>query len=317
MSGHLPMQSEVHETLRHAGLQLSVIIADSGVSTQIERCLRTLVTQARVVQAEIIVVHRTQDTLMTMVKAAYPEVTFVGPSKQANLPALLGEGIARSSGQIIAITDTSCVIDDHWLTSIVEAHRSECPVVGGAVEPASFGKLLDWAAYFCDYGQFMRPFREGPAAEMPGNNLSFKRWALGRCNPDGADVAMNFWKSQWCSGLRQKGFELLLTPTVVLRTERTHRLLPFLRRRFHHGRCFAGMRLAQTTSRRRAFYVMGSAVLPFLFLARLVQRITPKRRHMRKFILAFPLIAVAVTCWSAGEFYGYLRGPGHSCAQVY
>jgi hypothetical protein len=190
-------------------------------------------------------------------------------------------------------------------------------VVGGAVEPASFVKLLDWAAYFCDYGQFMRPLDEGSAGEVPGNNFSFKRWALGKGESVGLSTPGGFWKSQWCNHLRQQGFELMLTPSVVLQSGRTYRLIPFLRRRFHHARCFAGMRLDHASIGRRIFYVIGSAFLPFVFFARLVRRVTPKHKYLREFVLSIPFIAAAVTCWSIGEFCGYLCGAGRSCTNVY
>src|SRR5258708_13334747 len=158
-----------------ANPQLSIVIADAERGHEIETCLRGLVIQARGKRAEIIVAHRRHDGSMTAVEAAYPEVAFVCLSAEANLPMLLEEGIAKSSGEIIAITDASCATDDRWLASILEAHRSAGPVVGGAVEPASLVKLLDWAAYFCDYGQFMRPLVEVPAGQVPGNTSSSNR----------------------------------------------------------------------------------------------------------------------------------------------
>jgi hypothetical protein len=314
--GRCKVSGKTGNTMR-ANPQLSIVIADTGRVDEIETCLRGLVIQARGKRTEIIVTHRRHDGSMAALEAAYPDVAFVSPSAEANLPMLLEEGIAKSSGEIIAITDASCATDDRWLASILEAHRSAGPVVGGAVEPASLVKLLDWAAYFCDYGQFMRPLVEGAAGEVPGNNFSFKRWALGEGESAGLNTPGGFWKSHWCNRLRQQGFELMLTPSVVLRSGRTYRFIPFLRRRFHHARCFAGMRLEQASIGRRLLYLVGSPFLPFLFFARLVRKITPKHKYLREFVLSTPLIAAAVTSWSVGEFCGYLCGAGRSCTHVY
>jgi hypothetical protein len=315
-SSRSKVSGKTYNTVR-ANPQLSIVIADTGRGDEIETCLRSLVIQARGKRTEIIVTHRRHDGSMTAVEAAYPDVAFVSTSANANLPMLLEEGIAKSSGEIIAITDTSCATDDRWLASILEAHRSASPVVGGAVEPASLVKLLDWAAYFCDYGQFMRPLEEGAAGEVPGNNFSFKRWALGEGELAGLNNLGGFWKSHWCHRLRQQGFELMLTPSIMLRSGRTYRLIPFLHRRFHQARCFAGMRLEQASVGRRILYLVGSPFLPFVFFVRLVRKIMPKHRYLREFVLSAPLIAAAVTCWSIGEFCGYLRGTGQSCTHVY
>lgn len=41
------------------------------------------------------------------------------------------------------------------------AHESSDLIVGGAVDPMPQRSLVDWAAYFCEYGQFMLPLTGG------------------------------------------------------------------------------------------------------------------------------------------------------------
>lgn len=297
-----------------AGTQLSVIIAAGDPGENLERCLHRLVPQSRDGRNEIIVCHRSHHGALNDLKAKYPEVIFLQASEENNLPALLRIGIARSTGEIIAITDAFCEVGDGWLAAILEAHRTPRPVIGGAVEAAARKRLLNWAAYFCDYGQFMQPFKEGVADHVPGNNISFKRWTLHK----GAEfTSPGFWKTYWCRKLQQEGIQLTLTPSIVVHYNKSYRLLPFLRRRFHHGRCFAGMRAAQVSCLRRVAYLISSPLLPVIFLMRVVNTVVPKRRHLKEFMLSSPLVMLAIACWSLGEFCGYLGGTGKSCAYIY
>jgi hypothetical protein len=244
----------------------------------------------------------------------YPEVGFVQFSQKATLPVLLSAGIARAKGEIIAITDSSCVSADNWVASILEAHRAESPVIGGAVEMLEDdSKLTDWAAYFCDYGQFMRPAPRGVVTAVPGNNLSIKRWALAK----GAEFIENeFWKTHWCRQLQAEGIELFSEPAILVHCRKTYRLIPFLRRRFHQGRSFAGIRVNQTGVAGRAIYAFGSTLLPILFLFRTVSPIFRKGRFFGKLLLSLPVIMLAIIFWSVGETIGYLAGAGNSCKRV-
>ena len=76
------------------------------------------------------------------------------------------------------------------------------------------------------------------------------------------------------------------------------------------------MRLAPPAMLRRAGYALAAWLLPFIFLARVIKAVAPKRRYLRQFLLSLPLAVLAIVAWSAGEFWGYLTGAGGSCAHV-
>jgi hypothetical protein len=160
----------------------------------------------------------------------------------------------------------------------------------------------------------MRPLPKGVVVEVPGNNLSFKRSALDL----GAEfVRDEFWKTHWCRSLQESGIELAADPAVMVYSIKSYRLLPFLVRRFHHGRCFAGMRVAKASLIARAAYTAGSWLLPFVFFTRVLKMILSKRRFLGQFALASPWTILAILSWSLGEFCGYLAGAGKSCAKIY
>lgn len=226
------------------------------------------------------------------------------------LPALWGAGIRESHGVIIAIIDDCSVPDRQWVASTLAAHESSDLIVGGAVDPMPQRSLVDWAAYFCEYGQFMLPLTGGVVSELPGNNVAFKRAAL---NMGTQFVKQGFWKTYWCRALQQEGVQLRSVPSMVVYDRKSYRLFPFLIRRYHHGRCFAGMRSTQVVPFMRFLYLLGTPILPFLFMWRIVSPIMNKRRYLTQFVLSFPISILAVVSWSWGEFCGHLSGPGRSC----
>lgn len=294
--------------------QLSVVVASIYGIPELEVFLNAVSGQILHESVEIIVSLWCENGVLQELKAIFPHSTFIQFAKGTPLPDLWGAGIKRSTGKIIAITDSTCIPDQHWICSVLKAHESSHPVIGGAVEIDSCDRLVDWAAYFCEYGQFMHPLTEGVVGELPGNNLSFKRAALERGKEFVRD---GFWKTYWCQRLKEEGIQLVSAPSIVVRYRKTFTLLPFLVRRFHHGRCFAGMRVARASTLKRAFYVAGTPLLPLLFLVRLTKVVATKRRYLRQFALSFPIALLAIVSWSFGELLGYVVGTGTSCARVY
>jgi hypothetical protein len=292
--------------------ELSIVVASRESSNELARLLNGLTQQVSGQQIEVIVAG-CQSAAPRNSAADYLGVAFIQLPEKTTLPKLFQAGISRSRGGVIALTDTTCEPDPGWVRAILEAHKAPAPVIGGAVEMNGISRLIDWAAYFCEYGQFMLPLTNGPATEVPGNNLSFKRRAL----DDGKEFTRDgFWKTYWCRRLQEEGIELELRPSIIVYYKKTFELIPFLVRRFHHGRCFAGMRVARASLPRRAAYGAGACLLPFVFFWRTISRVVPKKRYLTKFFLSLPIIAVAIVSWSIGECCGYLSGAGKSCAHV-
>lgn len=299
--------------MTEAAPALSVIVAGTASLSDAQICLEAIVRQCRDERAEILVTSSATYDAPPGIGANGVPVTLIDLPLTASLPAHLREAIACSAGEIIAVTDRTCAVDSDWIRAILHVQRGPHPVVGGAVEPLGLRSVVDWAAYFSDYGQFMLPFPAGTAREIPGNNFALKRWVLtqGGEFPDGG-----FWKTFWCQRLQAQGISLYMTPAMVVYYRKAFRFWPFLVRRFHHGRCFGGMRSAELNVRERALRIATAPGLPMLFCARIVRAVLPKRRYRREFVAAFPVIMLATTAWALGELVGYLRGPGESCRHV-
>jgi len=292
---------------------LSVIITSMTPLHEIIPGLAPIIKQCQDQGMEIILACCSDSDRINTVTTHYPNVILLQLPSEAHLPRLLGVALARATGQVIAITDVTCEIDENWISEILKAHQKSPPVIGGAVEPKGLRSLVAWAAYFCDYGQFMLPFAEGAVGEIPGNNISIKRWALER----GKEVMKReFWKTHWCLTLQEKGINLYAVPSIIVSYRKSFHFCQYLERRFHHGRCFGGMRAEKMSQGMRMVYSVFSPLLPILFCVRILRAVLPKRRYLCRLFLSFPIIIQATISWSLGELVGYLSGTGTSCRHV-
>ena len=295
-------------------VKASVVVASVYSTSILKRCLDSILA-GDVGDVEIIVARNLgADETPAALEGEYKSVRFIEFGEKATLPELWAAGIARSTGEIVAITDSSCVVAENWITEILAAHRSDSVVVGGAVEMSGGRSLVDWAAYFCEYGQFMPPLAAGAAKVLPGNNIAFKRDALEK---HGRFVQKAFWKTYLCRQLQAEGIELIAAPSMLVYYSKSFELLPFLARRFHHGRCFAGMRIERESVFKRALYASGTIFLPAVFFIRTIAPVLRKKRFVNEFLLSLPISVLAILFWSFGEFCGYLAGTGKSCEHIY
>jgi hypothetical protein len=284
--------------------RVSVVIGAPAVTPVLGACLEALREQHEA-DVEVVGAAAGRGPLLERLEREHPDAVFLPCPAGAQLPELLGAGLARATGPIVAVTDGTTIPGSNWIRTLREAHRADRVIVGGAVMPPTGGSVVDWAAFWCDYGPFMPPMRRAPARVVPGNNVSFRRSALehGREFATGA-----FWKTFWCERLRAQGFALVTEPDAVVRDAKTNRLGPLLSERFRNGRCYAAMRSRQVPAAMRVCYAAGSPILPVLLLARTARPALGKRGFRARLLAALPLIALTVGAWSAGEAVGYVVG---------
>ncbi|MDE3092040.1 MAG: hypothetical protein KGJ80_21920, partial [Chloroflexota bacterium] len=167
------------------------------------------------------------------------------------------------------------------------------------------------AKYINEYGMFMPPIDEGEIEILPGSNVSYKRRAL---FADGKPRYAEFWKTlvNWGTGT-----SLWLSPRMIVSLRKPIPFQDFLRTRFDHGRCFAGMRVADAPQGKRILRAITSPVLPAILLWRWGKRYWSKKRYRAKFLLTLPLQLLLFGNWAFGEFVGYVASTGNSCRKLF
>lgn len=302
-------------------LAVSVVIGVHNARASIGLCLTALRRELRREMAgglaEIIVADSSTDGTDKLVAQQFPEVRLHHFAEPLTLPELRGRAIAAARGDIIAVLDPYSVVREGWLSVLIAAHAERANlIIGGAV--GLYGEatcsLSRWALFINEYGMFMPPVPAGKTAILPGSNISYKRTLLFQNEQAQYPV---FWKTFANWDAEARGSALWLEPALVVDLYKPIPLFDFWRTRFWHGRCFAGMRVAEAPLGTRLIRAASTPVVPFLLLWRWGKKYGAKGRQRDKFILTVPWQLLLFGQWAMGEFVGYLFGPGRSCEKLF
>jgi hypothetical protein len=291
---------------------LSIVIASVNGWPVLGPTLEALDAQPERDRMEVVVVDAVGGETRERLLAHSPKVELVEADGRPPIPRLRHQGVRRARGEVVAILEDHGEVAHDWASQVLEAHRGPWGAVGGPVENGRKG-LVNWAAFFCEYTPYMGPIPEGEHADLPGNNIAYKRPHLLR---HAHLLDEGRWESWINDRLRADGVPLRSTNRMVVWHIKPFRAMSFLAQRFHFARSFAGMRRADQSWPRRLLYGAGSAALPALLLARITRQVLTKRRHLGRFAACLPLLGLFLTVGAAGEMVGYLFGPGRSLERV-
>jgi glycosyltransferase involved in cell wall biosynthesis len=298
-------------------LHLSVVIAAHNASATIRPCLAALVDQVDRHNGEVIVADSSTDGTDAIVREGFPRVRLLHFAESLALPHLRARGIAAACGEIIAILDPYALAGPGWAAALLLAHEQQPNlVIGGTVELYQAGDqgLLTWATYINEYGMFMPPLPPGSMEILPGSNISYKREALFEGD---RPRYTEFWKTFANEEVVAAGAPLWQAPDMNVLLWKPIPFGDFLRTRYDHGRCFAGMRTAHAPVAERVARMLSAPLLPLAFLWRWGRRYWVKGRGRSRFVLTLPLQILLFGNWARGEFMGYLRGPGQCCEKLF
>jgi hypothetical protein len=264
---------------------------------------------------EVVVVDAVGGATREHLRRRIPEVVLVevDPDDHPGIPVLRYRAVERTRGELVAILEDHGQVAPTWARALIDAHRDHpWAAVGGAVENGR-GGLVNWAAFFCEYTAYMAPVAEGEHADLPGNNIAYKRPYLLR---HAKELEKGRWESWINNKLRADGAHIGSTNRAVVRHIKPFRLGDFLVQRFHFSRSYAGMRRPDMSPTKRLVYGLGSLALPAILMARITRTALAKGRHLGRFAVALPLVALFLTVGAYGEMLGYLFGPGTSLERV-
>lgn len=293
---------------------VSVVIASKVGAPFIDACLRSIEEEAQALDAEVIVVAAGEQDYAARIASDYPWVKVVHAPDLKKVPALRCRGIEKASGELLCIIEEHCSAAPGWLRLAVKGHgRGEYAAVGGPVVDDDYDRLRDWVTYFCEYNSAMPPVPAGDTDSLNDANIAYRRQVLLNhieLLPDG------YWPMTLHPTLLAEGVKLLSVPDMVV-----HHLGPwnfgyYLHQRFLFSRAFGGVRAQSETAGRRLAYLIGAPLIPVMLLARMTRSVWDKRCRVKQFVLTLPLIVVALIVLVAGEWVGYLLGPGDALSKV-
>lgn len=290
---------------------LSVAIASLDPGPVLFDCLARLERQATGA-LEVLVVEGTGNGTAERIRRRFPWVQVLEEPRRRSLPYLRGVGLAAARAGLVAVLDPCCLVGEQWVAAAIRVHRDHPePAAGGPVslERGQRFSFAAWAGYLYDYWEFAPPLPDGSVAVLPGNNIIYKRDAL---PPAGTLRDSGFWKAFTNRGLRAAGEGFRMSSALQVHMRRTLPVGTLVASRWHHGRSYAAMRVADAARRERWLRALSTPGLPALFLARQVRALGMRRQYLGWFLACLPVLLTGHLVWAAGECCGYLFGPGRS-----
>jgi hypothetical protein len=293
--------------------RLSVLILSVNGLPGIGKCMESLDRQSGGVELEVIVANRSGEGVAAFIREKYPWARLIDGSSRCTLPQLQALAFRESSGDVVAMLEDHCTVERDWAERVIEAHQGDRDVIGGSIENAACEKLVDWAAFFCEYSRFMPPVLEKEVQSIPAANATYKRWVVEQFLPD---LESGIWDFVIHERIRSSGMHLYASGAITVHHHLSGRLGWFLSQKFHFARSFAGRRFSSSSRLRRALYGAGTILLPFMLAQRIIFDVGKKRKHLSELTLSFPIILLLILSWGFGEGIGYIFGPGTSPAKV-
>ncbi len=290
--------------------RVSVLVVSYNAPATLERCLESLEAQLGP-DTEIIVADCSTLDPRLQFRRQFTSVKFLRFERRLTIPELRREAMRSAGGEIFLLTEARVVPSKDWAALLVKAHTThpKAPAVGGPLD-SNPRSSFDAAVFFCEYGLHMAPAPDGEASQLSGANLSYKRWAIERCQDL---VEAGAWEPFIHQRLSEQGGSLVRVGKAVAFYHNSLSAAQFARQRFHYGRWYAAARAARATRLLRA---ASCPVVPLVLTLRL-SRLAATRGRLRRFLWALPWILPFQTIWAAGEFCGYLLGKGESDRQVF
>ena len=301
---------------------LSVVVGlISGKKDDLERCLTALANQESPPDHEVIVPYDTPCADVATLSEPFPHVRFIEATGLDTAKARAGAsrehhdslrtiGLRNATGRIVALTEDHAVASPTWCADMVRLidENEKLAAIGGAVECGT-DKTLTRAVYYCDFGRYQNPLKEGPAEYVSDSNVAYRKEALDRVSDTWKD---DYHETMVHWALVEQGLELWLTPRSMVHQVRGNLSVgEALRERYVWGRSFAGTRVRGVSIVKRLIFAALSFALPFLLTWRVFAGARARGRADGSFFSALPWIFVLHCIWALGEFVGYVTGdPG-------
>lgn len=291
---------------------VSIVVPSVNNWSDLHDCLAALAVQTGA-RVEMLVVDRRGPFMREMVRRHFPEATVLAMPPGATIPQMRARAIAAARAPAVAVIEDHVIVPPDWAARMLAALSEGHDVVAGSIENAATGRLMDWAAFLCEYSASLPPLPSGPAEGVPGNNVIYRKSVLDRY---AAVLAEGKWENRLHDAMRADGIALIMRPEIVVGHKMHYTFWLYFSQRFLYSRSFAGARLDGTALPRRLAYGAAACALPPLLFWRTLRRILDKGRHRAELFRSLPLIALFTLSWGAGEAAGAWLGPGRALSRV-
>jgi GT2 family glycosyltransferase len=215
--------------------RVSVVVASYNGERTLKACLDSL-ARLNYPDYEVILVDDGSTDSTQRIAFAHPNARYFRHEKNLGLSVARNTGIAASTGEIIAFTDSDCRADEDWLYYLVGGLlQSSFAGIGGPNLLPPEDSLVAAAVMASPGGPAHVMLTDRKAEHIPGCNMAFYKWALGQIggfdptfHQAGDDVDL-------CWRLQQAGYEIGFSPAAFVWHYRRSTIGAYLRQQRGYG----------------------------------------------------------------------------------
>ena len=293
--------------------KLSVVVPSVNGWPDLSGCLEALEVNERQVPIEVLVADRCGEELRRQIGRRFPRVRVLEARPGTSIPDLRARAFAAARADAVAVIEDHVLVPPDWAKRLLAAQEQGEEVVGGSVSNAATDRIVDWAAFLCEYSHLLAPLRAGPSETLAGNNIVYRRELLDRYR---AETGGGRFEEHLHRALRRDGVTLFCHPEIEVAHKKHYTVGSYLVQRYLYARSYADVRLDGTSWPTRVGYAVAATALPPVLFFRIVSRVAVRRRYRRALATSLPLIALFVIGWAAGEMVGAVAGAGDSLSRV-
>jgi hypothetical protein len=298
--------------------RLAVVLPTDGLET-IQKTLAALRRQSIVEALELVVVVPPGTSIEPSdVGREFHSVRIdecAGPGEADWFPRARATGALRASAPVVALGETHSYPEPEWAVALLAAHREPYAAVGFLMRNANPKSVISRANLFVDFAPWVERRERGTMDELPGHNTSYKLTVLQERSERLAEWLAS--ETLLAEDLRAAGHHLLYEPAAVTRHVNLGSAFWFLQR-FDHDRAWSVLRCRDWSPARRALYVLGAPLIPFVRFSRIYPELR-RAGHGGDLLLAVTVL-LGLGAGALGEAVGYVSrrggGAGHRLHQV-
>ena len=293
---------------------LSVVVPGVNSVELLADTLAALGSQAGDVVLEILLPERTGDAARQFVSERFPDVRVIPVPEHTPIPAMRSLAFHAATAPVTAVIEDHVIVPADWAAQLVAAVTEKDPVVGGWVQNSATDRLVDRAAYLCEYGHMLTPLPSGRADWVTGNNVAYHRSILDRFSDV---IEQHQWENYLHDAVRASGIQLKRRNDIVIGHKMHYRsALEYAGQRYLYSRAFAGMRVTGEGRSRAFVYGLAAFALPPVLLVRIVKNGWGAPAGRADLVKSLPLLSLFVSAWALGEVVGAWMGPGDALGRV-
>jgi glycosyltransferase involved in cell wall biosynthesis len=156
-------------------VKVSVIIPSYNQKHVIFAVLESVLQQETHFPFEVIVVESSGDDTAQLVRERFPDVRVLELKERAFPGTARNEAIRMARGEILAFTDTDCVVAPDWLSTLTRAHGDGYPIVGGMVRNGTPKSIFGTVDYLLEFADLITPHPTTDKSHFGTCNVSFKK----------------------------------------------------------------------------------------------------------------------------------------------